>query len=235
MMTAPPARWPKRKDKLGAALKVAMIVCVVSVLWLVLVFSIICQSIDAYDEGFSDGYDAKASEVPDVIVKDKAVSYMPLHLQIDPQWSSTGYSTGTIKTHGCGLCCLSMMVSYLKCDEVYPTSLVAYQDKFLQGEVNDQDAMCKWAAKTYSLKWSGELWGFDEHIDEMLNAGYVVMCGMEGKLGDSEYSGHVVLVYGKVGDGYLIRDPDSAKNSVHVFTKEELSEVIWGSLNGLKV
>lgn len=235
MMTRPKARQPRHKDKLGIAWKVTMVICAVSFLWFILVFNIICQSVDAYDKGFFDGYGVGSSAMPDVVVEDKAASYMPVHLQIDPQWSNTSYSTGTIESHGCGLCCLSMMVSYLEGEEVYPTDLVGYQDKFLQGEVNDQDAMCKWASDKYGLEWSGEQWGFNEHIDEMLDAGYVVMCGMEGKLGDHEYGGHVVLVYGRTGDGYLIRDPDSAGNSVHVFTNEELSEVIWGSLNGLKV
>lgn len=235
MTMGPKAKQPKHRDKLSTAWKVIMAICVVSFLWFILVFNIISQSVKAYDQGFLDGYDAKSSETPKVVVEDNVPCYMPMHLQTDPQWSNTSYSTGSIETHGCGLCCLSMMVSYLEGEEVYPSDLVEYQDNFLQDEVNDQDAMCKWASDTYGLEWSGEQWGFNEHIDEMLNAGYVVMCGMKGKLGDSEYGGHVVLVYGRVNGGYLIRDPDSANNSVHVFTNEELSEVTWGSLNGLKV
>ncbi len=229
------ASRPKHKEKLGTAWKVLIGICAASALWLMLVFSAIVQANDAYDRGFFDGYDAGTDAVSQMVVEDKSASYMPMHLQIDPQWSNTSYSTGTIESHGCGLCCLSMMVSYLEGREVYPSSLVTYQDSFLQADVNDQDAMCRWASETYGFQWSGEQWGFNDSIDELLDAGYVVMCGMEGKLGDSEYEGHVVLVYGKTEDGYLIRDPDSAENSVHVFTEEELSEVTWGSLNGLRV
>lgn len=229
------ARQPKHKEKLGTTWKVLIGICAVSALWLMLVFSAIVQANDAYDRGFFNGYDAGTDAVSQIIVEDKSASYMPMHLQIDPQWSNTSYSTGTIESHGCGLCCLSMMVSYLEGREVYPSSLVAYQDSFLQADVNDQDAMCRWASETYGFQWSGEQWGFNDSIDELLDAGYVVMCGMEGKLGDSEYEGHVVLVYGKTEDGYLIRDPDSAENSVNVFTEEELSDVTWGSLNGLRV
>lgn len=229
------ARQPKHKEKLGTTWKVLIGICATSALWLMLVFSAIVQANDAYDQGFFNGYDAGTDAVSQMVVEDKSASYMPMHLQIDPQWSNTSYSTGTIESHGCGLCCLSMMVSYLEGREVYPSSLVAYQDSFLQADVNDQDAMCRWASETYGFQWSGEQWGFNDSIDELLDAGYVVMCGMEGKLGDSEYEGHVVLVYGKTEDGYLIRDPDSAENSAHVFTEEELSEVTWGSLNGLKV
>ena len=229
------ARQPKHKEKLGTAWKVLAAVCAASVLWLMLVFNVIVQSNEAYDRGFFNGYDARADTSVQTVIEDRAMGYMPVHLQIDPQWRDTSYSTGTIESHGCGLCCLSMMVSYLEGEEVYPTDLVRYQDEFLQAEINDQDAMCRWASETYDLEWSGEQWGFNEHIGEMLDAGYVVMCGMEGKLGDSKYDGHVVLVYGRVDGGYLIRDPDSAENSVHVFSDEELSDVIWGSLNGLKV
>nr|DAZ27159.1 MAG TPA: Phytochelatin synthase [Caudoviricetes sp.] len=228
---------PRRrcKEDFGIVWKMLTVACVISALWLVIVFNVICQYVDAYNQGFFDGYDMGTNATNEIVAESKVASYMPMHLQIDPQWSDTSYSTGTIKSHGCGLCCLSMMISYLKGKETYPTDLVMYQDNFLQAEVNDQDAMCKWASGVYGFKWSGEQWGFDEHIDEMLDAGYVVMCGMKGKLGDSEYGGHVVLIYDRVDDGYLIRDPDSASNSIHVFTKEELSEVTWGSLNGLKV
>ena len=229
------ARQPKHKEKLGTTWKVLIGICAASALWLMLVFSAVVQANDAYDRGFFNGYDAGTDAVSQMVVEDKSASYMPMHLQIDPQWSNTSYSTGTIESHGCGLCCLSMTVSYLEGREVYPSSLVAYQDSFLQADVNDQDAMCRWASETYGFQWSGEQWGFNDSINELLDAGYVVMCGMEGKLGDSEYEGHVVLVYGKTEDGYLIRDPDSAENSVNVFTEEELSEVTWGSLNGLKV
>lgn len=235
MTTRRRARRPKHKEKLGTVWKVLLAVCAVSVLWLMLVIYVIVQCNGAYDRGFFKGYDARKDASVQVVVEDRVVDYMPVHLQIDQQWSNTSYSTGTIESHGCGLCCLSMMVSYLEGREVYPTDLVLYQDQFLQAEVNDQDAMCRWASEAYDLEWSGEQWGFNEYIDEMLDAGYVVMCGMEGKLGDSEYEGHVVLVYGKVDEGYLIRDPDSAENSVHVFSDEELSDVTWGSLNGLRV
>lgn len=235
MVTRRIASKPRHKEKLGTVWKVLMAVCAVSVLWLMLVIYAIAQTNDAYDRGFFKGHDAWSDTSVRAVIEDRAVDYMPVHLQIDTQWSNTSYSTGTIESHGCGLCCLSMMVSYLEGREVYPTDLVLYQDQFLQAEVNDQDAMCKWASEAYGLEWSGEQWGFNEHIDELLDAGYVVMCGMEGKLGDSEYEGHVVLVYGKTEDGYLIRDPDSAENSVHVFSVEELSNVTWGSLNGLRV
>ena len=225
----------KHYESIGTVWKVLIGICVVSVLWFALLVSIISQVNRMHDSSFMDGYSAGVDDASQFVVEDSAASYMSIHLQTDPQWSSTSYSTGTIKSHGCGLCCLSMMVSYLKDKEIYPVDLVIYQDQFLQAEVNDQDAMCKWASEAYGLEWSGEQWGFDEHIDEMLDAGYVVMCGMEGKLGDSEYEGHVVLVYDKVDGGYLIRDPDSAENSVNVFTEEELSDVTWSSLNGLKV
>ena len=235
MVTRRIAGKHRHKEKLGTVWKVLMAVCAVSVLWLMLVIYAIAQTNDAYDRGFFKGHDAWSDTSVQAVIEDRAADYMPVHLQIDTQWSNTSYSTGTIESHGCGLCCLSMMVSYLEGREVYPTDLVLYQDQFLQAGVNDQDAMCKWASEAYGLEWSGEQWGFNEHIDELLDAGYVVMCGMEGKLGDSEYEGHVVLVYGKTEDGYLIRDPDSAENSVHVFSVEELSNVTWGSLNGLRV
>lgn len=204
---------------------------IVSMAWLALLFSAIWQSVNAHS--------IEAETQFHVMVEDRVaeeVDYiMPMHLQTDPQWSDISYSTGTIKSHGCGLCCLSMMVSCLTGEEVYPTDLVSHQDEFLQADVNNPDAMCKWASEAYGLEWSGERWSFNENIDKMLDAGYVVMCSMEGKLGESDYGGHVVLVYGMVNDGYIIRDPDNAENSVHVFTEEELSDVTWGSLNGLRV
>ena len=180
------------------------------------------------------GYELAESVREDTAIVGNYYFEMPLYLQTDPIWKDTGYSEGTIETYGCGLTDLAMMLTKLLGFPVYPNDLARHQNMFLEAGVNNPDAMCKWASDTYHLTWSGEVWGFEDNIDRLLSEGYLVMCSMQGKLGDREYEGHVVLVYGIVDGCYLVRDPADGANSVRLFTPDELSEVAWGALNGLK-
>lgn len=187
-------------------------------------------------EARQSGYElAQSTREQEVVTIGNYYFEMPLYLQTDPIWKDTGYSEGTIETYGCGLTDLAMMLTKLLGFPVYPNDLVKHQDMFLEADVNNPDAMCRWASDAYHLTWSGERWGFEENIDQMLSEGYIVMCSMQGKLGDREYEGHVILVYGIVDGCYLVRDPADGDNSVRLFRMEDFSGVTWGALNGLKV
>lgn len=181
------------------------------------------------------GYELAESVREDTVIVGNYYFEMPLYLQTDPIWKDTGYSEGTIETYGCGLTDLAMMLTKLLGFPVYPNDLVRHQDAFLEAGVNNPDAMCRWASDTYHLIWSGERWGFEENINQMLSEGYLVMCSMQGKLGEREYDGHVILVYGIVDGCYLVRDPADGANSVRLFRMDDFSGVTWGALNGLKV
>lgn len=214
------------------ALWVAVTAAVYTALMLYTLYVCVNDCNSAYRRGFESAQQAREQSA---MVEDKFFVNVPLQLQTDPLWKDTTYSTGTIETHGCGLTVLSMMLTRLLGVPVYPNDLVEHEDAFIEAEVNNPDAMCRWAASTYKLTWSGERWGFKDNIDGMLADGYLVMCSMQGRIGERDYEGHVVLVYGIVDGCYLIRDPADGDNSVHLFTPAELDGVTWGALNGLKL
>lgn len=217
---------------------ILIVACIVSIAWLALVWQVMLSVqldvVNAYDNGYDVGYKVAQANV---VVEDEESSIdVPLFLQTDPQWKDIPYSVETIETYGCGLTDLAMALSYCMNECITPADLASYQEAFLEADVNNPDAMSEWAVENYGVQWSGEQWGFNDNMDKLLSEGYVVLASMQGKLGDHVYGGHIVLFYGKDEDGsYLIRDPANGQNSVHPFTIEELSEVTWGALNGLKV
>lgn len=217
--------------KIWAVLATAIIV---SIAWLVLVFSVIVAAQQSYNSTYNKGKEDAMLNVQDVVVEGTMVKSMPLYMQSDPQWGSIRYADGTIESHGCGLTALSMALSYLTKDRVLPSDLVEYQGNFVSDGVNDPDRMCQWAIDNYDVQWPGEQWGFNDSVPDLVNEGYVVLASMSGQLGKRNYDGHVILIYGRSKDGWLIRDPDDGDNSVHVFSGEELSGVTWGAFNGLK-
>ena len=208
-------------------------VAVVSIAWLVPVFNVIAAAQQDYNNAYSKGKEDAKLSVQDVVVEDTTAKSMPLYMQGDNQWGSIQYADGTIESHGCGLTALAMALTYLSGDRVLPSDLVQYQDSFVTAGVNDPDRMCQWAMSNYDVTWSQELWYFDSAAD-LVDEGYVVLASMSGELGDRDYGGHIVLIYGRTEEGWLIRDPDDGCNSVNEFSDEELSGVTWGSFNGLK-
>ena len=226
------SRRERLSRKWAIALWVAVTAAVYTALMLYMLYVCVNDSNSAYRRGFEAAQQAREQSA---LVEDKFFVNVPLQLQTDPLWKDAAYSTGTIETHGCGLTVLSMMLTRLLGVPVYPNDLVEHEDAFIEADVNNPDAMCRWAASTYMLTWSGERWGFKDNIDGMLADGYLVMCSMQGRLGERDYEGHVVLVYGIVDGCYLIRDPADGDNSVHLFTPAELEGVAWGALNGLKL
>lgn len=225
-------RKPRLTRRWAIALWVAVTAAVYTALMVYMLYVCVNDSNSAYRRGMEAAAEMRAEEEA---VEPKRFVKVPLQLQTDPAWKDASYSTGTIESHGCGLTVLSMMLTHLLGVPVYPNDLVQFEDEFIEAEVNNPDAMCRWAANRYKLNWSGERWGFNDTIDELLADGYLVMCSMQGELGERNYEGHVVLVYGYVDGCYLIRDPSSGANSVHLFTPAELEGVTWGALNGLKL
>lgn len=57
---------------------------------------------------------------------------------------------------------------------------------------------------------------------------------MSGELGDSEYDGHVVMLWMESDGSYWMRDPDSGGNSQRVWTEGELREVDWKYFYGIR-
>jgi len=184
------------------------------------------------DEAYQLGYDTGKSEV--VVVEDEPVHTMPLFLQKDLRWYGVQYADGCIGTHGCGLTAAAMATTYITGSLVTPEYLAnASGNEFITDGVNDPDKICKWLSDKYGMAYSGEAWTLDEGL-ALVENGYCVLASMSGKLGERSYGGHVILIYGRFGTDYLVRDPDDGENSIRSFSREELSLANWKSFNGVK-
>ena len=222
----------RRQRRLFTVWGVLSFVLVVSALWIGLL-SVVAHGWQGHSrEAYARGYEAGKSEV--VVIEDEPVYAMPLFLQGDLRWASTPYADGTIATHGCGLTCAAMAMTFITGDYVSPDSLAIQSgDAFVTDGVNDPDKICQWLVDNYGVEWSGEKWTLDDGL-ALVDEGYVVIASMSGKLCDRTYGGHNVLVYAHVDGGYLVRDPDDAANSNKVFTYEELSEAAWTTFDGIR-
>lgn len=189
---------------------------------------------NAYKVAYAAGYEDGKSSAAAVEDEKPAEMHPPLTLQEDPEWASKPYGGGTIGSHGCGLVCASMAVSSLTGELVKPPQLADEQGgSFITAGINDPDKICKWVSEEYGLEWSGEQWGF-ESVRSLLEEGWLVIAGVSGPFGTRSYGGHLVLLYGYGEDWCYVRDPDDGANSARKFSWQELEQVSWGSVNGLR-
>ena len=213
---------------------VAAIVCVAVTLAVCLFFfsNFRDYASEKIDEAYQFGYDAGKSEA--VIVEDEPVHTMPLFLQKDLRWYGVQYADGCIGTHGCGLTAAAMATTFITGELVTPEYLAnASGNEFVTDGVNDPDKICKWLSEKYGMAYSGEAWTLDEGL-ALVESGYCVLASMSGQLGDRSYGSHVILIYGRFGTEYLVRDPDDGDKSFRSFSREELSLASWKSFNGIK-
>ena len=221
-----------RQPKHFTASAVIVACIVVSLLWIFLLNMVATGWQDQCLKAYSDGYESGKSEV--VIVEDEPVHIMPLFLQKDLRWYGVQYADGCIGTHGCGLTAAAMAATYITGDLVMPDYLASTSgDEFITDGVNDPDKICKWLSEEYGMTYSGEVWTLDEGL-ALVEEGYCVLASMSGQLGDRSYGSHVILIYGRFGPDYLVRDPDDGENSIRSFSREELSLANLTSFNGVK-
>lgn len=220
--------------------KKSLLVCFAGVLALAISVLLVSGLLVSADNQFKDnvanaylsGYEQGKQNA--VSIKEPVRASVPLYMQGDPAWSERHYAAGTIGTHGCGLTCGAMAVTYLTGNTVTPDQLAdASGDAFVTNGVNDPAKICYWMQYAYDLQYSGEKKTIDECID-LLDQGYLVIAGLSGNFGGRYYDGHDVLIYAKVDSGYLVRDPDDGENSIRLFTEEELRQVSWIAFNGVK-
>lgn len=162
---------------------------------------------------------------------------MQLWLQDDPQWANVQYAGGTVGDSGCGLVCAAMAIEYMTMQRVTPLQLAdCVGDSCLTDGVNDMGKFCRYIEETYpeyGIESTGQMWSIDDAL-AMARGGWLVFCGMSGKLGDSEYDGHVVMLWMESDGSYWMRDPDSGGNSQRVWTEDELREVDWEYFYGIR-
>ena len=153
---------------------------------------------------------------------------MPLYLQDDAQWSGCAYAGGTIADSGCGLVCAAMAVKYLTTQDVTPLTVAdSVGETCLTDGVNDPAKFARWISAcyaSYAIEVAPTIYATGEALD-MVDAGWICFAGLSGAFGDSEYGGHVVLIWRADEAGYWGRDPASSGNSARPFSADELGAV----------
>lgn len=166
-----------------------------------------------------------------------AGTYMPLYLQDEPQWGHFPYGGGTIADSGCGLACAAMAIKYMTTQDVTPATLAdSVGASCLTGNVNDPSKFASWIIGTYpeyGIQATQKLYLLDSALDKV-NNGWMCFAGLSGNFGDSDYSGHVVLIWRCDDGGYWVRDPASAANSARAFSAEELQGVDFSYFVGIR-
>lgn len=217
----------RRRDSRGLLRKLLIFACgALFSMVLCFAFFIACASERPAAETIGE---TTALEVREQPVKPVlAGTYMPLYMQTDPQWAHVEYAGGTIGDSGCGLACAAMAVKCMTTQEVTPLTLAdAVGASCLTGNVNDPSKFAAWIVGTYAdygIEATPKMYLLDSALDRV-SSGWLCFAGLEGAMGDSDYSGHVVLIWRSDDSGYWVRDPASAANSARPFSKEELNAV----------
>ncbi len=138
---------------------------------------------------------------------------MPYLYQTDPVWADAPYAGATVRTHGCGPTCLSMVQAFFAGQRAKdPSAMAALSERegFVDGGATSWTFMTEGAAMAGL---SGrELPASADVIRAQLRMGHPVICCVGP--GDFTTEGHfIVLVDEEADDTISIRDPNSAEHS----------------------
>lgn len=162
---------------------------------------------------------------------------MQTWLQDDPQWAHVPYAGSTVGEAGCGLACAAMAIQYMTLQDVTPLQLADHVgDGCLTDGVNDMGKFCRYIEETYpdyGVESTGAVWELDDAL-ALVRDGWLVFCGMSGQLGESDYEGHVVLLWMEGDGSYWLRDPASGANSQRAWSEGELRSVGWSYFYGIR-
>ena len=144
------------------------------------------------------------------------------------------FATGTIMTSGCGITCLSMVVSYLFDTTITPDMMLVYRGgrdpaSAMEKGIREMELNC--------VRYTGM--AAAEHLDEALEDGHLVIALMSSKSIFTDY-GHFILITGKTEDGrYTVNDPN-LENYYKTYYKDEFlngftRKHITGGLSGIYI
>ncbi len=138
---------------------------------------------------------------------------MPYLYQTDPVWADVPYAGATVRTHGCGPTCLSMVQAFFmgqRAKDPRAMAALSEQEGFVDGGATSWTFMTEGAAKAGL---SGrELPASADVVRAQLRMGHPVICCVEP--GDFTTVGHFIVLVDEEADGTIsIRDPNSAEHS----------------------
>lgn len=147
---------------------------------------------------------------------------VPLLMQWDKRWGYEEYSGNAFGVTGCGPTCLSMAAIYLKQDvSLNPKWMMEFS---IRNGYSVTGSGSAWAligegAKKLGME-SEELPLSESVMKNRLQNGCVIIVVLGP--GDFTDTGHFIVIYDYDEEGFIIRDPNSGKNTEKKWTYEEL-------------
>jgi hypothetical protein len=156
----------------------------------------------------------------------------PLYLQTNEEWADFSYGsdgTQTLRDNGCALLSLSMVLAYLREDDVSPLEVLDWaQDSYYVAEQGTD-----W--RIFSD--FGDAFGYTYHdlgtdtnqVATYLRFGHPVIVSVTS--GDFTDTGHVMVLAGMQDDHIVVLDPNDTPEKSHYRTPYSLEEIANQSLH----
>lgn len=144
----------------------------------------------------------------------EVITEVPLYNQLD--YTNTPYGNyGTVRTHGCGITCLSMVATYLLDDWSLTPDVLA--ERFGQYNCVDGSSWALFADSAEELGLGEVTQAFDwsQGVEDALKNGQLVITNQRG--GPFTKGGHYILLTGITEDGkVLVNDPNGANYTLPI-------------------
>jgi len=152
---------------------------------------------------------------------------IPLLIQWDEDWGYAPYGPGTIALNGCGPTCLSMVTVGLTGNTSWnPKAVCAFSET--NGYLDEQSGSTLWSLMTDGARKLGlhstELSLDEDRMVQELSQGHPIICSM--RPGDFTTKGHFIVLYGYRNGKFLVRDPNSRRNSKKLWSYRKLEPQI---------
>ena len=175
--------------------------------------------LNAYTAGIANGAGEGA-------ILDNIVYYC----QWDSRWAEYPYGNGTIRSSGCGITCMAMVVATLCHNTVMPPAMAdlsMHNNGYVSGQGSSMPNVVAAASKLYGLSY--------QNIDISEIPGYItnkkalIIWGCHQGYFSSSASGHVMIIRGVDPDGnFLLADPNRQENNTKSFSPEFISREAKG-------
>lgn len=168
------------------------------------------EAMHAREDAVMDADDVFATSTPATQWKRGKMPYL---YQTDPAWADVPYAGATVRTHGCGPTCLSMVQVFFAGQRAKdPSAMAALSEQtgFVDGGATS------WAFMTEGAAMVGltgrELPASGDVIRAQLRMGHPIICCVAP--GDFTTVGHFIVLVDEEADGTIsVRDPNSAERS----------------------
>lgn len=169
--------------------------------------------LNAYTEGISNGINGGEGSVLDNIT---------YYCQWDSRWANYPYGNGTIRSSGCGITCMAMVVATLCNNNVTPpimADLSMTNNGYVSGQGSSMPNVVAAASRLYGLSYQNI--GISEIPAYISDKNALIIWGCHTGYFSSSSAGHVMIIRGVDSTGnFLLADPNRQENNTRSFTPE---------------